>query len=119
MSTAEIDPEALGVPQAALPASGELLTSTDVARLCKVTRDIVLHWIKSGSLAAINVAGNLGGRPRYRIEADDVHEFLSRRKLRPTVAIDAKAVERRRQVKKIVGESLEFFDSNGKRTAVK
>lgn len=39
----------------------------------------VLCWIRSGELAAINIATNLGGRPRYLITREAVQTFEARR----------------------------------------
>ncbi|MBL8828904.1 MAG: helix-turn-helix domain-containing protein [Planctomycetaceae bacterium] len=114
MSTAEVIPEAATAPQATLPDAGELLTTSDVARVCKVTRDVVLHWIKSGALAAINVAGNLTGRARYRIEAGDVRSFLEARRSQPKAS---NGQSTRRSVPRH-SNAIEFF-RDGKPTGVK
>jgi excisionase family DNA binding protein len=43
----------------------------------------IIAWIKSGELLAVNVAQNVGGRPRYRISRAEVDRFLARRSSAP------------------------------------
>jgi hypothetical protein len=45
----------------------------------KVSEDKVLAWIRSGELAAINVATSVGRRPRWRITAEAWDGFAARR----------------------------------------
>ena len=47
-----------------------------VAKKLVVDPAKVLNWIRSGELRAINVAANIGGRPRWRIPADELEKFL-------------------------------------------
>jgi excisionase family DNA binding protein len=67
------------------------LTPPEVADHLRVSSDKVLAWIRSGELRAINVAQKLGGRPRYRITADDYAAFVNHR----TVVPDVKPLRRR------------------------
>ena len=63
-------------------------TVADVARQLHTSPDTVRGWIKSGQLAAANLA--TGSRPRYVITQDDLAAFLKCRQ--PTAA-----TERRRK----------------------
>ena len=51
---------------------GELITTGDVARVCSVTTETVVSWIKSGKLQACCTPGG-----RYRISLKDCVSFLS------------------------------------------
>ena len=51
----------------------ELLSSTDVSKILKVSRQYVFTEIKSGKLKAYKI-GN-----RYRIDKKDVEEYLKNR----------------------------------------
>jgi Helix-turn-helix domain len=50
-----------------------------VAKKLVVAPNKVLGWIRRGQLRAFNVASNIGGRPRWRISADDLEKFLALR----------------------------------------
>lgn len=55
------------------------LTPPALAREYGVSVDKVLAWIRSGELRAVNVATRPAGRPRWRIDPDDVAAFEARR----------------------------------------
>lgn len=55
------------------------LTPPEVARQWGVSVDKVLTWIRSGELRAVNLATRLSGRPRYRIDINDLRDFEQRR----------------------------------------
>jgi excisionase family DNA binding protein len=58
----------------------EMLRVREVAaRLC-IKQDVVLTWIRSGELKAVNVALKFGGRPRWRIDSNDLATFLELRR---------------------------------------
>ncbi|MBP87005.1 MAG: DNA-binding protein [Planctomycetaceae bacterium] len=59
------------------------LTPPQVAKMLGVNCDKVLGWIRRGELRAVNVAANPNGRPRYRIDADDLRAFENQRSLTP------------------------------------
>ena len=59
------------------------LTPPEVARLFRVDVHKVLTWIRNGELRAVNVAARLGGRPRYRIDREDLAAFERRRQVQP------------------------------------
>ena len=59
------------------------LTPPELARLWGVSHDKVLAWIRSGELAAINVATKLGGRPQYKIDVEELKAFEKRRTVLP------------------------------------
>jgi excisionase family DNA binding protein len=56
---------------------------TAVAAKLVVKPDTVLDWIHRGELRAINVARKTGGRPRWRIEAEALDQFLAARTASP------------------------------------
>ncbi len=57
----------------------QMMTPPALARLWGVSPEKVRGWIESGELCAMNVASKLGGRPRYRIDLDEVRAFVARR----------------------------------------
>ena len=57
------------------------LTPSEVAKAWGVSPDKILNWIRSGELRAINVASNRSGRPRYRIDVNDLKDFENRREV--------------------------------------
>ena len=58
-------------------------TVADVARQLHTSPDTVRGWIKSGQLAAANLA--TGSRPRYVITKADLDAFLKSRRPQPTI----------------------------------
>jgi len=70
------------------------LTPPELAKELRIRPDKVLTWIRSGELAAVDVSETIGGRPRWRISADDLDDFLKRRRAQP-----APKVTRRRRRK--------------------
>jgi excisionase family DNA binding protein len=61
------------------PKSVKTLTPPAVAKMLGVNPDKVLSWIRKGELHATNVTAKPGGRPRYRIEKEDLDAFRNRR----------------------------------------
>ena len=59
------------------------LTPPEVARLFRVSNEKVLTWIRNGELRAINIAMRPDGRPRYRIDREDLADFELRRQIVP------------------------------------
>jgi len=53
--------------------SPRILTTSEVARYCRVTTDGVVKWIRSDKLKAFSTPGG-----HYRIRRDDFREFLER-----------------------------------------
>ena len=51
--------------------NSRMLTTGQAARLCSVTPDTVLKWIRSGSLSARRTAGG-----HHRIDERDLERFL-------------------------------------------
>lgn len=78
------------------------LTPPEVARQWGVSIDKVLTWIRSGELRALNLATRLTGRPRYRIDVNDLRDFEQRR-----AVIPPSPPERRRR--KSTADVIEFF----------
>lgn len=63
-----------------MSASGRTkLTPAEVADQYGCDVNKVLRWISNGELRAINIAQRLGGRPRWRIDVDDLKAFEARR----------------------------------------
>jgi len=56
------------------------LTPNDIAKAWGVARETVVSWIRSGELAAINVAAP-GRQPRFRIDVEDLRTFELRRRV--------------------------------------
>jgi len=59
-------------------------TPPELASRWRVSADKVLGFIRRGELRAINLATLLGGRPRYRIIAEDAIAFEERRAVKQT-----------------------------------
>ena len=57
----------------------QLLSVKEVASKLGVDRDAVSGYIRNRELAAINVARNRNGRPRWRVSADAIEAFLQSR----------------------------------------
>lgn len=55
-------------------------TVNQVAELFKVNRETVVYWIRAAELAAVNVARNKDGMPRYRITQEALDGFILRRR---------------------------------------
>lgn len=77
-------------------------TAAEVAAQFSVRIDTVLSWIHDGSLIAINVARRPGGRPRWRIAAEALEQFVATR------SAQAKRVPARRRRRAGHGV-IEFF----------
>ena len=79
------------------------LTPPEVATLWGVSLTTIMTWIRNGELRATNVARHLGGRPRYRIDLDDLKSFENRRAVLPPPPVQRRP--RRRKDDNII----EFF----------
>jgi excisionase family DNA binding protein len=80
------------------------LTPAEIATRLRVSPDKILQWIHNGEIAAINVAKNVTGRPRFRIHIADLAAFELRRR------VQVKQVVRpRRRRQKGGGSVTEFF----------
>jgi excisionase family DNA binding protein len=55
------------------------MTVPEVAKLLRVSPDKVLSWIRSGRLRGYNIAERENGRPKYRVNRDDLDAFANRR----------------------------------------
>lgn len=93
---------ALSASQPAPNSDKHGVTPPELARRWGVKPDKVLGWIRSGELAAINLAENPAGRPRYLIEESAIEAFASRRASQSTPAT---AKRPRRQTSSVT----EFF----------
>ena len=60
-----------------------MLTPPEVARRLRVKPSTVIGWIRAGELRAANVADRRARRPRYRIDATDLHLFIESRQAGP------------------------------------
>jgi hypothetical protein len=67
----------VGLARAVAECGGSLLTPRQVAKQLRSSPDTVLGWIKSGQLAASNLATR--GRPRYVVTPEAMTDFLKRR----------------------------------------
>jgi len=59
----------------------EFYTVEEIANLLRLDERVVLDYIKSGELAAINVGR--GKQARYRIGQSDIDIFVERRRVKP------------------------------------
>lgn len=73
--------------------SGAMLRVAEVAGRLSVKADQVRDWISDGQLVGVNVAANPRGRPRWRVPADALDEFIARR----AVVQSGKPVAKRRR----------------------
>jgi len=55
------------------------MTVPEVAKLLRVRPDKVLAWIRSGRLRGYNVAEKETGRPKYRVNREDLEAFTQQR----------------------------------------
>ena len=55
----------------------------ELARRWRVSPDKVVGWIRSGELAAFNVAARPGGRPRWRVSPEAMAAFEAARSATP------------------------------------
>ncbi|HEV8001608.1 MAG TPA: helix-turn-helix domain-containing protein [Planctomycetaceae bacterium] len=78
------------------------LTPPQVAARLAVGVDKVRHWIASGELPAIDVARKIGGRPRFRVDVNDLEAFEQRRLVQPQTRLRSRS--RRQQA-----DIIEFF----------
>lgn len=62
-----------------MPLDGDYLTPPQAGRRLRMKAETLIILIKSGELRASNVATRLSGRPRYRIAASDLADWLERR----------------------------------------
>jgi len=58
---------------------GQPLTIPEVAKFLRVSPDKVLFWIRSGRLRGYNIAERENGRPKYRVNPDDLDAFTQQR----------------------------------------
>ena len=66
-------------PPAVAGTHNQPLTVPEVAKLLRVSPDKVLSWIRSGQLRGYNIAERENGRPKYRVNPDDLDAFANRR----------------------------------------
>lgn len=64
-------------------APSRWLSPPQVAEQLGIDPEKVIAWIRRGELNAVNVAENIGGRPRYRIDPQELAAFLQRRSTSP------------------------------------
>jgi excisionase family DNA binding protein len=78
-------PRAEPAAEPAAPADNRPMMVPEVARFLRVRPDKVLSWIRSGRLRGYNVAEHETGRPKYRVNPEDLEAFmLMRVPLQPT-----------------------------------
>ena len=58
------------------------LTPTEIATRLRVSPEKVLNWIRKAELRAVNV-GEETGRRLYRVNPDDLEDFLKSREVQP------------------------------------
>ena len=62
-------------------------TPAELAKLHRLSRTRLMHWINSGELRASNLGSR--ARPRYRITKEAMDAFLERRAVKPAVVRQA------------------------------
>ena len=62
------------------------ITPNELAKQLRTSWRIVISWIESGELAAVNVARSNARRPRWLIGQDAINDFLRRRAAQPKPA---------------------------------
>lgn len=87
-----------------IATSDRYLTPPQLARRWGIDLKKVLRWIRAGELHAVNLAGKIGGQPRWRISPEAVQEFELRRAAQPP----APKVSRRRRPERDPGW-VEYF----------
>lgn len=71
----------------------------EVAAAMGVTHDVVVRWIKSGQLAALDVSSKPGGRrPHYRIPASALEAFRKSRSVAPAPKVIRQRPQKRSEV---------------------
>jgi excisionase family DNA binding protein len=65
--------------EVAVPTGDCPLTVPEVAKFLRVRPDKVLSWVRSGRLRGYNVAERENGRPKYRVNPDDLQSFMQQR----------------------------------------
>ncbi|MBM4069106.1 MAG: DNA-binding protein [Planctomycetes bacterium] len=78
-------------------------TPPKFAKLLGVDADKILAFIRTGQLAAVNLAVNPQGKPRYRIALADAERFLQSRATTPPAA------KPRRRRRTIAAPVKEYF----------
>ena len=69
---------------AAAPPPDRWLSPPQIGRKLGVDPGKIIEWIRRGELRAVNIAENLGGRPRYRVDPAALAAFLDGRSTSPT-----------------------------------
>jgi excisionase family DNA binding protein len=59
------------------------MTPNELAKLLRVSADKVRHWIITGELLAVNVAGTRCGRPRYVVLPHHLEQWERSRQAAP------------------------------------
>ncbi|HEY7311878.1 MAG TPA: helix-turn-helix domain-containing protein [Gemmataceae bacterium] len=59
------------------------LTTTDAARLLRVSEDKIRAWIRAGELPAVNTANTRSGKPRFVILPQAIRQFVAARSAAP------------------------------------
>ena len=88
---------------------GNVLTPADVAAMWGVAHDKVLEFIKTGELAAFNVASKRSSRPQFRVTLTAVKAFQERRSGRDPARSAPPVTPRRTSSKKPQPSNREYF----------
>jgi len=70
------------------------LSPPQIARMWGVSHEVVLNWIRSGQLKAINVASVMNGRPKFRVDVSELAAFEARRATQPAPKISSRRRKR-------------------------
>lgn len=83
-----------------------MLTIAEVADRLRCSADVVLSWIRSGELAATNVAATGSKRASWRISMDDLAEFSNSRR------VNRPQPKRQRRKRAAVTTPRDYFTTN-------
>ena len=88
---------------------GDFLSPSEVAAMWGVAHDKVLEFIKTGELAAFNVASKRSSRPQFRVTLAAVKAFQERRSGRDPARSAPPVTPRRTSSKKPQPSNREYF----------
>jgi excisionase family DNA binding protein len=71
-------------------------TTSDAARLLRVSEDKIRQWLRSGELQGINTAGPRANKPRFVILPEAIQQFAAARS-----AATPKTTQRKRRLVKV------------------
>ena len=77
-------------------------TPSEIREILRCSDEKIFGWIRSGELAAFNVAGKKATRPRYRIEESALRDFIRMKQVNPPPKPAPRRKKRTREIKRYV-----------------